>query len=230
MPTTCLPPLVAQPSLFGLDEPSFDSTFAAVEHHELDHGAWVDYQPGWLTGHQRVFDELLDLVEWQHQQRPMYERIVDVPRLTGSLPTPSLPSDGPDRPSTSGRQAPTVAVGPLVKAMGGALGARYGVDLERIGLALYRDGRDSVAWHGDQVARHRYQALVATVSVGEPRPFRLRPKAGRRTSRPVPTFQLGHGDLIVMGGTCQRTWDHAVPKVARAGPRIVIMFRPEWMT
>jgi alkylated DNA repair dioxygenase AlkB len=218
MLTACPPSLVAQPSLFGFDEPTFDSTFAAVERHELDHGAWVDHQPGWLSGHQWVFDELLHAVEWQHQQRPMYERIVDVPRLIGSLPAPAEGSKGRGRGATG-----------LIEAMGQALDARYGTELERIGLALYRDGRDSVAWHGDQVARDRHQAVMATVSVGEPRPFRLRPKAGRRASRPVPSFRLGHGDLVVMGGTCQRTWDHAVPKVARAGPRIVIMFRPDWM-
>jgi len=110
--------------------------------------------------------------------------------------------------------------------MARALGARYGCDFEQIGVALYRDGNDSVAWHGDQVARDRTRAVVATVSVGEPRPFRLRPKNGG----PGRSWSLGHGDVVVMGGTCQRTWDHAVPKVARAGPRIVIMFRPRWVT
>jgi alkylated DNA repair dioxygenase AlkB len=38
---------------------------------------------------------------------------------------------------------------------------------------------------------------------------------------------LGHGDLIVMGGSCQRTWEHAGPKSTRVtGPRISIQFRP----
>jgi len=41
-------------------------------------------------------------------------------------------------------------------------------------------------------------------------------------------FHLGGGDLLVMGGTCQRTWRHGIPKVAQAGPRIALMFRPSW--
>jgi alkylated DNA repair dioxygenase AlkB len=204
--STAPPVLLAQPSLLGLDEPSFDPTFAALQRTELGAGAWIDHQPGWLSGHQRVFDDLVESVAWEQHSRPMYERLVVVPRLVGSLP-------------------PGGSHHPVVAEMAEALGARYGQPFERIGLALYRNGADSVAWHGDQVARDRYQAVMATVSVGEPRPFKLRPKRGG----PSRCLRLGHGDLLVMGGTCQRTWDHAVPKLARAGPRIVIMFRPCWM-
>ena len=68
--------------------------------------------------------------------------------------------------------------------------------------------------------------MVAIVSVGGPRAFLLRPRGGGLVLR----HDLGHGDLIVMGGSCQRTWEHAVPKTARAapstGPRISIQFRP----
>jgi alkylated DNA repair dioxygenase AlkB len=131
---------------------------------------------------------------------------VDVPRLVASLP-----EDGPGHP--------------LLARMREALTARYGERFERIGLALYRDGNDSVAWHGDYVARELPEAVVATVSLGEPRRFLLRPAAGG----PSRAYQLGRGDLIVMGGTCQRTWRHAIPKVSGvAGPRVVVMFRPVW--
>ena len=104
----------------------------------------------------------------------------------------------------------------------GFLAQRYGGEFPSCWLNLYRDGRDSVAWHGDRIARDRLTGLVAIVSVGERRPFRLRPKGGG----PSIGYDLGRGDLLVMGGTCQRTWDHAVPKVARAGPRISLTFRP----
>ena len=201
------PSVLAQPSLLGLDPPSVDTTFAAVRRIEIGAGAWLDHAPSWLAGHQLVFDRLLEAVEWEQHERPMYERIVSVPRLTGSLPLASATGD--------------LAV---IGEMAAVLSARYQARFERVGYALYRNGQDSVAWHGDQVARDLQQALVATVSVGEPRSFRLRPKRGGRSL----SFNLGHGDLIVMGGTCQRTWDHAVPKVARAGPRITIMFRPTW--
>jgi alkylated DNA repair dioxygenase AlkB len=59
--------------------------------------------------------------------------------------------------------------------------------------------------------------------VGEPRRFLLKPKAGG----PSLSFDLGWGDLFVMGGTCQQTWLHAVPKRTHADPRISIMLRPE---
>src|SRR5262249_40235264 len=101
---------------------------------------------------------------------------------------------------------------------------RYGTAFERVSLGLYRDGQDSVAWHGDYVARRISEAIVATVSVGAPRRFLLRPHGGGRSG----AVSLGWGDLIVMGGSCQRTYQHSVPKVANAEPRIAIMFRPVW--
>ena len=201
--------LQVQPSLFGLAEPAHDDGFGSIERTELGAGAWIEYQSGWTDGHQTLFDQLLTSVDWQQHERPMYDRLVTVPRLTASV-------DDHDRQQRF----------PILDRMAHDLGQRYDQAFDRIGLALYRDGNDSVAWHGDQVARDRYQAVMATVSVGEPRPFRLRPKRGG----PSRSLSLGHGDLVVMGGTCQRTWEHAVPKVARAGPRICIMFRPHWMS
>ena len=198
-------PLVSQPSLLGWNEPEIDPSFSRLSRRYLGQGAWIDHAPGWLSGHDELFARLVSSVDWQHQRRPMYDRFVDVPRLVGAIP-----EDADD-------------LG-VIAETAGAIGDRYGSDLCRVGLALYRDGSDSVAWHGDQVARELSQSLMATVSIGEPRPFCLRPKGGGRSER----ILLGHGDLLVMGGTIQRTWDHAVPKVARAGPRIVVMFRPNW--
>jgi alkylated DNA repair dioxygenase AlkB len=101
------------------------------------------------------------------------------------------------------------------------LSARYGLDLSAVSANLYRDGRDSVAWHGDTLGRQVATTVVAIVSLGSVRPFLLRPKGGGPSVR----YRPGHGDLLVLGGTCQRTWDHAVPKVASAGTRISLMFR-----
>ena len=204
-PATTAPSLVAQPSLLGWDEPGFDPSFAGIERRYLGRGAWIELLPGWLRGHDELFARLLELATWEGQRRPMYDRMVDVPRLIGTLP----------------EDHPRLAVLP---AMARAIGAHLGTELCRIGVSLYRDGADSVAWHGDQVARELPQSVMATVSVGEPRPFCLRPKGGGLSQR----FPLGAGDLLVMGGSIQRTWDHAVPKVARAGPRIVVMLRPRW--
>lgn len=202
-------PQQLQPSLFGQGSPAFDHNFAGLQRHALSDGAWVDVQQNWLGGHQALFDTLVDKVAWRQHRRPMYDRIVDVPRLTGDRP-----ARGPD----------TV----IVDQMAASLSERYGTTFDRVGIALYRDGADSVAWHGDQVAREMPTALVATVSLGSPRPFCLRPKGGGSGGGATRRFHLGHGDLVVMGGTTQRTWDHAVPKVAGAGPRMAVMFRPAW--
>jgi alkylated DNA repair dioxygenase AlkB len=105
--------------------------------------------------------------------------------------------------------------------MAAALSAHYGSDLSTVSANLYRDGHDSVAWHGDRIGRQRSRTIVAIVSLGSSRRFLLRPAGGGRSLRLTP----GPGDLLVLGGTCQRTWQHAVPKCAAAGPRISLMFR-----
>ena len=103
--------------------------------------------------------------------------------------------------------------------------AQLGEPFRTAGLCLYRDGRDSVAWHGDRIGRSSTEdTMVAIVSIGAPRALLLR----RRGGGPVEVrHELGHGDLLVMGGSCQRTWEHCIPKTARpTGPRISIQFRP----
>ena len=194
---------VVQPSLFGSGDPELAATWAAIRRTGLDARAWVDHLPGWLDGHEALFEALRATTRWQAQRRRMYERIVDVPRLVATLP-----DDGPGHPVLA--QAST------------ALSRRYGLALDRISLAYYRDGRDSVAWHGDRLGRLVDDTVVAILSVGAPRRFLLRPAAGGASR----AFDLGWGDLLVMGGSCQRTWQHAVPKAASAGPRMSIQFRP----
>ena len=192
--------------LFGAqDEPHVDPAFTGIMRVTLARGAWIDVARGWLRGHERIFELLRARVAWRSESRVMYERTVEVPRVYAVL-------DEPD------------ALHPVLERMRAALDARYATRFARLSVALYRDGRDSVAWHGDHVARRMREAVVATVSVGAPRRLLLRPAGGGRSI----ALSLGWGDLLVMGGSCQRTWQHAVPKVARADPRIAIMFRPVW--
>jgi alkylated DNA repair dioxygenase AlkB len=89
---------------------------------------------------------------------------------------------------------------------------------------LYPDGSDSVAWHGDTIGRSNTDdTMVAIVSLGATRTFALRPRGGGQSLR----LPQRHGDLLVMGGSCQRTFEHAIPKTSTAaGPRISIQFRP----
>ncbi len=202
---------VVQTSLFDLPDPDvgLGALGGLVTRQVLGRGAWVDVLPGWLSGADALFDDLLQHVPWQAERRQMYERVVDVPRLLcfygegAPLPDPAL---------TLARDV-----------LSAHYAAELGEPFRTAGLCLYRDGRDSVAWHGDTIGRGKTtDTMVAIVSVGSPRPLLLRPAAGGASLR----FPLGHGDLVVMGGSCQRTWEHAVPKVAHAGPRISVQFRP----
>ena len=191
-----------QPSLLGGGEPTVDSVFSRCERTWLDDTAWVDYVPGWVDGSTGLFDELRAATRWHARQREMYERVVDVPRLTARYP------DDGEPPA-------------IVPVMSAALSRRYGFALDRISAALYRDGSDSVAWHRDRRVRELDEAVVAIVSLGGPRTFMVRPLGGG----PSRSFSFGWGDLLVMGGTSNRTWEHGVPKCAHAEPRIALMFR-----
>ena len=189
-----------QASLFGTAPTEIDSDFNTLERRPLDDFAWVDYTPDWLDGDETLFEVIAERAEWSSPMVPMYERIVQTPRLIASV--------------DSGWH-------PVIAEMVDALSHKYGVRLDQVSAGYYRTGTDSVAWHGDRVARERPRALVATVSLAGPRRFLLRPRGGGVSI----SFSLGHGDLIVMGGSCQRTWEHTVPKVASAPPRIAVIFR-----
>jgi alkylated DNA repair dioxygenase AlkB len=195
--------LAWQPSLLAsADVPEVDLALDGARRRFLGQGAWVDHVPGWVHGADVLFDAILATAPWQgEQQRPMYDRIVDVPRLT-----------------TGGWHAGRPR---LLDRMARCLGRHYGVRLPTISANLYRDGNDSVAWHGDRVGRHRVTTIVAIVSLGSPRRLLLRPEGGG----PSVGYTLHSGDLLVQGGTCQKTFQHCVPKRAQAGPRISVMFR-----
>ncbi|MCX4803493.1 alpha-ketoglutarate-dependent dioxygenase AlkB [Streptomyces sp. NPDC058682] len=201
-----------QGSLFDQGDEIRLGPLDGMRRTDLGAGAWVDHLPGWLSGADALFERLAADVPWCAERRQMYEREVDVPRLLAfyaegePLPHPSL---------TEAREVLT-----------GHYATELGEPFATAGLCLYRDGRDSVAWHGDRTGRSRVEdTMVAIVSVGDPRDLAFRPRDGGATLLRLP---LGHGDLVVMGGSCQRTMEHAVPKSARAvGPRISIQFRPQ---
>jgi alkylated DNA repair dioxygenase AlkB len=183
---------------------------ATVRRSELSDGAWLDVRRGWLSGADTLFERLVHAVPWQAERRPMYDRVVDVPRLLCFY--------------GEGEPLPDPALVAAKRALDEHYGAELGEPFATAGLCLYRDGRDSVAWHGDRIGRSRTEdTMVAIISVGAPRALLLRPRGGGGGTL---RHDVGHGDLVVMGGSCQRTWEHAVPKTARpVGPRISIQFR-----
>ena len=201
--------VVHQPSMWDLAGEAVLGPLAVVRHR-LGNGAWVDHLPGWVQGSDEVLQVLLGDIGWRADRRQMYEREVAVPRL--------LRWYGGDEPLPH----------PLLAEARHALTAHYGPELGEpfvsAGMCLYRDGRDSVAWHGDRIGRGRSaDTMVAIVSFGSPRSLMLRPRAGGHDTL---RFPLGHGDLIVMGGSCQRTWEHCIPKTERpCGPRISVQYR-----
>jgi alkylated DNA repair dioxygenase AlkB len=183
---------------------------ASVRRTTLARGAWIDVRPGWIAGADPLFGRLIDAVPWRAEKRHMYDRVVEVPRLLSFY--------------AEGEPLPDPALGEIKRELDDHYGPELGEPFSTAGLCLYRDGRDSVAWHGDTTGRSSTQdTMVAIVSLGAPRSLLLRPRGGGKALR----HDLGHGDLLVMGGSCQRTWEHSIPKTARAtGPRISVQFRP----
>ena len=194
--------LAYQTSMFAMGAPGV--TGAPVERIELDEFSWVDHAEGWLAGADDLLADLAADLPWRAGRRPMYGRLIDEPRLHATL------------------DHEQVAQRPVLAAIPSALEARYGAGLTCGFVNYYRDGADSVAWHADRIGMHEVDPIVAIVSLGGPRTFALRPMQGDAPSR---RFTLGSGDLLVMGGACQHAWEHAVPKMAAAPPRMSLSYR-----
>ena len=201
------PQVAWQPTLFAsVPNPvTIDEDFSALERIQLDGDSWVDYAPGWVRAPDTLFEEIVRTRDWGQRTRRMYDKEVIEPRLT----SPWLASSGePLEPQ-------------VVDLMRKVLSDRYQVDFDSAGFNLYRDGRDSVAWHRDRISKKIDSPIVALVGLGDRRKLLMRPYGGG----PSKSFPLGDGDLLVTGGKAQRAWEHAIPKVAKAGPRISIAFR-----
>lgn len=181
-----------------------DPGFSGVSRHDLGAGAWVDHVPAWLVGSDALLDACLAVLDFGQGWETIRGERIRQPRLTARLRVGAVPAELV-----------------VLDRMAQLLTDRYRVRFETVGANLYRDGRDSVAWHGDRGHRERLTATIATVSLGHPRTFRVRPRGGGRSVGWI----LGRGDLLVMGGTCQRTCQHTVTKVASAGARVSLGFR-----
>lgn len=187
------------------------SLFDHSERRDLGSGAWVEVRSSWAEDPDTLFTELSAAVTWRAERRQMYDRVLDVPRLVSFCDLTAGP-------------APHPAIARLRRRLNDIYADELGEPFTTAGFCLYRDGTDSVAWHGDTIGRGSTDdTMVAIVSLGATRVLAMRPKGGGASLR----FPQRHGDLLVMGGSCQRTWEHAVPKTTAAtGPRISIQFRP----
>ena len=169
----------------------------------LDEMCWVDHAPLWLDGADGLLLDLIDCLPFHQGRRLMWDNWVTEPRLTSTirLGHPDLPE--------------------IVDTISAALAAHYSAPFDQLFTNYYRSGSDSVAWHSDRIGRQKVDPMVAIVSLGGPRTLQLRPKGGGASIR----FPRASGDLLVMGGATQHSWEHAIAKVANASPRISLTFR-----
>ena len=147
------------------------SLFEHAERRHLGNGAWVEVRSGWLADADSLFDELMSVIPWRAERRQMYDRVLDVPRLVSF-------HDLIDEP------APHPRLKQIRRRLNDTYGGELGEPFTTAGLCLYRDGNDSVAWHGDTIGRSSTEdTMVAIVSLGATRVFALRPRGGGRSLR-----------------------------------------------
>jgi alkylated DNA repair dioxygenase AlkB len=166
------------------------------------------YHPSFIDGARASawFAQLRDEVEWRQWSRPMYDRVVDVPRLTSGYLL-----DG------------SVALPDALAAAHEAIRAQTGVPFTHVGLNFYRDGNDSVAPHNDKLKTLIAGHPIVLLSLGEARRMEVREKLPPRR---VVRIDLESGSLLSMSHAMQSTHDHGIPKTKHAvGPRISLAFR-----
>ena len=189
-------------TLFGHGEPSVASGWT-TQRIELDPCCWVDHAPSFLTGADQLLADLEDRMDWFRGKRLMYGEWHQEPRRTSTEARSQ--SDEPFAIDDIRRE----------------LSQHYDMSFQGLFCNYYETGDDSVAWHADRIGRTEVDPLVAIVSLGGPRTFRMRPQGGGSSW----SISLESGDLLVMGGATQHHWEHAIPKVAHAAPRISVTMR-----
>lgn len=190
-------------TLFGAGEPGLSPAPCFVRH-QLDPCCWVDTASGFITGADSLFATVEAGFDWHRGRRLMYGTWHDEPRLTARL------------------ELTDAIVPPVVVTAAEELGRHYHRSFAGLFCNYYRGGRDGVAWHADRIGRTNVDPLVAIISVGGPRTFAIRDQSRVSTSR---RWVMHSGDLLVMGGATQHHWEHAIPKVAQAAPRISLTIR-----
>ena len=188
---------------------------ALPERRWLDDESWVDVTHGWLRGADELYAQLVEAVPWRQGRVFRYERYLDEPRM-GCWYSRDTPY--PHAALTAGHRA---------------IQHQYEVTFGGVGLAFYRDGRDSVAFHRDDDLRYCENTVIAILSLGAQRPWLMQPRGAPDRFREgggagIVDLAPASGDLLVMGGRCQVNWLHAVPKVRGAQPAGRISAQWRW--
>ena len=193
---------------------------------ELSQGAFVQNLPRFLPGAEAdaAFDALLQELAWEQRQIVLFGKAIWQPRLVawgGALPY-----------RYSGQTLPPRALTTTTAALLERVRRETDVPFNHVLANRYRDGNDSMGLHADAETELGSQPVIATLSLGASRRFRLVPRrksaSGQAGAPPeqAKTFELGHGGLLVMGGTCQRHYRHGIPREAGSvGERISLTFR-----
>ena len=179
----------------------------------------VAYFPGFFAGRDadRLLDELSEGVPWAQETLTLYGRKVLTPRLTAWHGDPGTAY------TWSGITMEPHAWTPALAEVKGAVEPVCGVVFNSVLANLYRDGRDSVSWHADDEKELGREPVIASVSLGATRKFRMKHLRDREARAEI---ELHHGSLLVMRGPTQRHWHHEVPKTAKpVGPRVNLTFR-----
>ena len=187
--------------------PRSTPSFAGARRIALDDAAWVEHVAGWVDGADALFEDVVAHAPWEHRTVRMYDRMVDEPRLTAWYGTRARRRRRSPDPRGDGRRARARATTARSTASAPRCTATAATASPGTAIASTRrsSSRSSRSCRSDRRARC---ACARGERRGETRPFPLLP-----------------GDLFVMGGATQATWEHAVPKVARAGARVSVQFR-----
>ena len=160
------------------------------------------------------YQALLENTPWRETQLTVYDKKHTVPRMIAWFENSENPGAGANNPPYP----------PEILAVKHKVEQEINIDFNSVLLNLYRDGKDGVGWHSDKTKNFGKNAIIASVTFGETRPFRLRHKM--RKEIPQVEILLQHGSFLLMAGTTQTFWEHQIPKTAKSVlPRINLTFR-----
>lgn len=164
----------------------------------------------------RLFKSLTDKILWQQDQIKFFGKMIDLPRLTAWYGENDLPY------TYSGIPMKPHSWTPDLLEIKNKIEKEAKVNFSSVLLNLYRDGKDSVAWHCDDEKELGINPVIGSVSFGATRTFKFR----HLQDKIVEKVELTHGSFVLMQGETQHKWEHEIPKTSKTlTPRINLTFR-----